>query len=72
VGIETFSFDMVLWGGKTRIRGKLHFVSNFNISSFFLSNFNVFSYFSLIFCRCLVGNLWQKSNRLTKNCHSIA
>ena len=44
--------------GRLEYQGKLHFVSNFNVSSSFVSNFNVFSYVSLICCRCLVDKLW--------------
>jgi hypothetical protein len=68
----TFGFDMVVQDKKTKMPGKLHFVSNFNVSSSFVSNFNVFSYVSLICCRCLVDKLWLKSTQFTKTCHSGA
>jgi hypothetical protein len=44
---RTFDIDMVVRDKKTKLPGKLHFVSNFNVSSSFVSNFSVFSYVSL-------------------------
>jgi hypothetical protein len=54
---RTFGFDMVVHDRKTKMLGKLHFVSNLNVSSSFVSNFKVYIYVFLICYRCLVDKL---------------
>jgi hypothetical protein len=74
----TFGYNLAIQNMTTRMLSKLQvkFVSNFKISMSFLSIYlllveNIIHclHFLFIYCRCLVGKLWQKSSRVTKTCH---
>jgi len=70
----TFIFDMDIHDKKTKMPGKLYFVSNFIVSSYFASafKFQFFSYVSLICCRYMVDNLWWQSTQSPKACYLCA
>jgi hypothetical protein len=70
---RTFDFNMVVQDMKTKMSGKLHFVSNFNVFSSLVSNFKFQVLMSfLIFFLFVVDVLWtsygSRVPNLKRNC----
>jgi hypothetical protein len=57
----TFGFDMAIQDRKTKMPGKLHFVSNFNVSSYFVSTFNFQISMSFLMFLLFVIDAWWTS-----------